>query len=49
MNDEAILIALVLTIIIAAITSAGFWQGIGIFIMMYIVAAAFVSKTYDDK
>ena len=49
MNDEAIVIALFLTIIIAAITSAGFWQGVGIFAVMYIVAAAFVIKTNDDK
>jgi hypothetical protein len=47
--DQVIGIALVLTCAIIAITDASFWQGVGVFAVMFIVAFAFVSKFESDK
>lgn len=47
--DETIGIALALTLVIAAITGASFAQGLGIFVVMFIVAAAFVSMHYANS
>lgn len=47
--NEAIGIALFLTIVVAAITGATFWQGVGIFAVMFIVAFAYVIKIYENK
>ncbi|NCQ47248.1 MAG: hypothetical protein GW799_20075 [Shewanella frigidimarina] len=44
--DEVIGIALVLTIIVAAIIGASFWQGVGIFVVMFFVAAAYCNEVY---
>jgi hypothetical protein len=44
MDEEVFVIALVLTLIVSAIASASFWQGVGIFVFMYFVAAAYCNE-----
>jgi hypothetical protein len=46
---EVIGIALVLTVIVAAITGASFWQEVGVFVVMFLVVFAYTEEVYKNK
>jgi len=47
--DEAFIIALFLTIVVAAITGVSFWQGVGVFVVMFIFVLIYVNNVYENK
>lgn len=46
---EAFIIALFMTILVAAITGVSFWQGVGVFVVMFIFASIYINNVYENK